>query len=255
MKTLQSSRVLAQRLSIAGAAGVVLTLAGCSLWDEPSASLPGAQTPAPFAPAPVPAGFYRVNPGDTLATVAGAFGRNLDEIAAWNRLPADYPVNVGQLLRVAPWPNQAAFAPSVQNPVQAGAAAGTPQPPAAQQPRFVWPVSGPVRSSFGTGDSKSIRLGSTPNEAVRAAEGGRVIYAGSQLKAYGQIVIIKHDGRFVSAYGNNAKILVKEGDTVRQGQPIAQMGADGDAGRTLIFELRDGGKAVDPQSYLPKRAG
>jgi lipoprotein NlpD len=249
MKTLQTCRALARYLIAAGAAGAVLVLTGCSLWDStfssppaaPIASMPALPVPAP-APAPVAAGFYRANAGDTLASVAEAFGRDASQIANWNRLPAGFVIGAGQVLRVAPWPVEAA-------------AASAPAPAAPAASRFAWPVSGPVTSPFVAGESKGILLVGAPNETVKAADAGRVIYAGTQLKAYGQIVIIKHSDGFVSAYGNNAKILVKEGDTVRQGQPIAQMGADSDASRTLIFELREGGKAVDPQRYLPKRAG
>jgi len=252
MKSFKSCRALARRLFIAGAAGVMLALAGCaSVGDALFGDSSHAQPPAMHALPPVTAGFYRVNPGDTLASVAAAFGRTPAEVAAWNQRPVDYPVGAGQLLRVAPWPGDAASTSS------AAAVAQAPQQPAAAtlRPRFVWPVSGPVVSSFGEGESNGLRLGSEPNETVKAADGGRVIYAGSQLKAYGLIVIIKHSNGFVSAYGNNAKVLVKEGDVIRQGQPIAQMGADSDASRTLIFELRQGGKAVDPRRFLPTRAG
>lgn len=253
MKTLKSCRALARRLFIAGAAGVVLALTGCaSIGDALFSDSSSAQPPPLLAPSPVFAGFYRVNPGDTITTVAIAFGRKPAEVAAWNQLSVDRPLGIGQLLRVAPWPGD-----STSN-AQTGATAipaAQQRPVEARQPRFVWPVSGAVVAPFGADDSNGIRLASAPNEAVKAADAGRVIYAGSQLKAYGQIVIVKHNGGFVSAYGNNAKILVKEGDVVRQGQPIAQMGADSEASRTLIFELREGGKAVDPQRFLPKRAG
>jgi len=239
-------------------ASVALALAGCasSPWGDLFSDSPTMRPPVLDAPAPVAAGFYRVNPGDTLASIANAFGRDPAQLARWNRLPNDYPVSVGQVLRVAPGPA------SASEPVQTGApesktATGNVAPPAmpSQQTRFIWPASGSVTSNAGEGRSKAIHINGTAGETIRAASTGRVIYAGSEIKAYGLLVIVKHDKRFVSAYGNNAKLLVKDGDVVRQGQPIAEMGAADDPHPYLIFELRDGTKAVDPQSYLPKRTG
>ncbi|MDR6385976.1 peptidoglycan DD-metalloendopeptidase family protein [Paraburkholderia caribensis] len=255
MNLFKLCRELTQRLLIAS---VALALAGCASmpWGDLFTSSPDARPPSIEPPAPVAAGFYRVNPGDTLASVAAAFGRDPAQLARWNRLPDAYPVSVGQVLRVAP------DAAAVSGPVQTG----VPQSPAAtgnvaasaassQQARFIWPASGQVTSNAGDGQSKAIHINGTAGETIRAASTGRVIYAGSEIKAYGLLVIVKHDKRFISAYGNNAKLLVKEGDTVRQGQPIAEMGAPNDPHPYLIFELRDGTKAVDPQNYLPKLSG
>ncbi|MBP0594853.1 peptidoglycan DD-metalloendopeptidase family protein [Paraburkholderia sp. LEh10] len=246
MKTVKPRRLLAQRLCIAS---VVTALAGCASapWDAPFADSSAASPPALMASAAVAAGYYRVNPGDTLATVALAFGREPSQVARWNRLPDDYPVSVGQVLRVAPWPGGAAGV----SPSGDGGAPAV----AAKRARFVWPAVGPVSARSDAGHSKGIEIGGASGETIVAADGGRVIYAGTEIKAYGLLVIIKHDKRFVSAYGNNARLLVKEGEVVRQGQPIAQMGASDNAHPYLIFEMRDGGKAVDPQNYLPKRSG
>jgi lipoprotein NlpD len=255
MNIFKPCRQLTQRLLIAS---VALALAGCASapWGDLFTSSPEARPPSLEAPAPVSAGFYRVNPGDTLAGVAAAFGRDPAQVARWNRLPDDYPVSVGQVLRVAPDP-VAASGPVQTGAPESRAATGNVAPPAApsQQVRFIWPASGPVTSNAGDGQSKAIHISGTAGETIRAASTGRVIYAGSEIKAYGLLVIVKHDKRFVSAYGNNAKLLVKEGDAVKQGQPIAEMGAADNPHPYLIFELRDGTKAVDPQNYLPKRSG
>lgn len=254
MKLHETCHELAYWLPIASLAFV---LAGCAGVPWAGLSSDPHATPVLAAPLPVAAGFYRVNPGDTLASVALAFGREPAQIARWNGLPGDYPVSVGQLLRVAPYPAE------VSNPLLASAPASAAQPatgasPAAaarQSARFIWPASGPVISGFEAGQSRAIRIGGVAGETIKAAGSGRVIYAGTQIKAYGLLVIIKHGRNLVSAYGNNAKVLVKEGDVVKQGQAIAEIGAAGDPNPYLIFELRDGTKAVDPQSYLPKRAG
>jgi lipoprotein NlpD len=244
----------------------MLALAGCatSPWDALFSDVPAARPLTLMAPPAVAAGYYRVNPGDTLATVAYAFGREPSQIANWNGLPEGYAVNVGEVLRVAPAAGAAPGTSSVATPgspapisVAAAPDNATVSAPAAstRSARFAWPASGPVTSAFVAGQSRSIHIGGTVGTTITAADIGRVIYAGSQIKAYGLLVIIKHDKRFITAYGNNAKLLVTEGETVKQGQPIAQMGAAEDPSPYLIFELRDGGKAVDPQSYLPKRAG
>ena len=249
MSLQKSSHWLAQRLLIASAA---LLLAACASapWRGQFSDPPA--TTALTAPLPVMAGFYRVNPGDTLASVAIGFGRDPEQIARWNGLPGNYPVGVGELLRVAPDPVGA----SRPVPANAPDAATTATADAAvsQNARFVWPASGPVISGFEPGQSRAIRIGGATGETIKAAGSGRVIYAGTQIKAYGLLVSIKHERNLVSAYGNNAKVLVKEGDAVKQGQPIAEIGAAGDPAPYLIFELRDGTKAVDPQGYLPKRA-
>jgi lipoprotein NlpD len=251
MIILKPSRCVAQRLL----AGLALALAGCASapWDDWFSDAPAAQ-PAAVAPlasvAPVVAGYYRVNRGDTLASVAAAFGREPAQIARWNRLSVDAELRGAQVLRVAPYPGEASSPASARVPQAAADNAA-----AARQTRFHWPAPGPVIARFEAGQSRGIHIGGNAGDTIKAAGDGRVIYAGSQIKAYGLLVIVKHDRRFVSAYGNNAKVLVKEGDVVKQGQPIAEMGAASDANPYLIFELRDGTKAVDPQGYLPKRPG
>ncbi len=109
-------------------------------------------------------------------------------------------------------------------------------------------------TKFGEGGSKGIDIGGKLGEPVKAAAAGRVVYAGSGLRAYGQMIIVKHSNDFLTAYAHNSKLLVKEGDTVRQGAPIAEMGTGPSNKPLLHFELRKSGQAVDPVPSL-KKAG
>ncbi len=173
MNIFKPCRQLTQRLLIAS---VALALAGCASapWGDLFTSSPEARPPSLEAPAPVSAGFYRVNPGDTLAGVAAAFGRDPMQVARWNRLPDDYPVSVGQVLRVAPDPVAASGSVQTGAP-ESRAATGNVAPPAApsQQVRFIWPASGPVTSNAGDGQSKAIHISGTAGETIRAASTGR----------------------------------------------------------------------------------
>jgi len=244
---------------------------------------PGAGSAAgPAAIAPVQAeagpGFYRVKPGDTLYGIARAQKQRPSDLIKWNNLPESKQVNIDQLLRVAPpdstgtaansddWSKQASAAsaskagpPIIGAP---GAAASNNNAPAdtstpainSKGAWLMWPAQGDVITKFGEGGSKGIDIGGKLGEPVKAAAAGRVVYAGSGLRAYGQMIIVKHSNDFLTAYAHNGKLLVKEGDTVRQGATIAEMG-NGPGNKPLLhFELRKSGQAVDPVPSL-KKAG
>lgn len=216
-----------------------------------------ASVAASVAMSPVPAGFYRVNPGDTQIGVAKAFGREPSALAQWNGLsPAD-GLRVGQLLRVAPPLVAGALTANstASNALaQARAISATgPSEPAAARSRLAWPVRGPVTAPFVAGKTKGIVLGGRVGEPVRAASGGRVVYAGARIATYGKLIIVKHDTHLLTAYGNNRALLVREGADVKAGEVIAEMGADDKGQASLRFEVRVDGKPVDPLRYLPKR--
>lgn len=118
-----------------------------------------------------------------------------------------------------------------------------------------WPSSGRIIGRFGDGTNKGVDLAGRKGDPVLAAAGGRVVYAGEAMRGYGKLVIVKHDSTFLSAYAHNSKILVQERDTVKRGQPIAELGdTDTEAGKPrLHFEIRRQGKPVDPLKYLPPR--
>ncbi|HEY1996356.1 peptidoglycan DD-metalloendopeptidase family protein [Paraburkholderia sp.] len=234
------------------AAMLVAALSGCTLtpWENTSQSYNGvsattqASGGAPLTP--VAAGYYRVNQGDTLASIAAAFGQRPQDLARWNGLLPNVNVNAGQVLRVAP--PVAAVAPP---------APGTPGAPgaAAQQITLMWPLRGPVLKPFGVANSKGIVIGGRVGDPVKAAAAGRVVYAGSGIEAYGPLIIIKHDDSLITAYGQNSTLLVKEGDAVTQGQTIGQVGSDSRGIGSIQFEVRKDGHPVDPLAWLPKNGG
>ncbi|WP_433705413.1 peptidoglycan DD-metalloendopeptidase family protein [Paraburkholderia sacchari] len=236
----------------AALAAFTLACSACSTVMPPWES---NTTPAPMTSNGVPAGYYRVNPGDTLSRIASAYGQRTQDLASWNQMPQNAQVLPGQVLRVAPPPGYANSAPqppayTSAAPAAAGVAAPAPAAPAALA--LAWPVRGPILQRFSPGKSNGIVIGGTQGEQVRAAAAGRVVYAGSGIEAYGPLVIIKHNDQTVTAYGRNGRLLVKEDDAVSQGQPIAEMGVDNDGIPGVVFEVRSDGKPVDPLQLLPR---
>jgi lipoprotein NlpD len=250
-----------------------------------------AEASKPAAPAVRPAdskeGFYVVQRGDTLYSIALAHGRDWREIARWNGIDDPAKIRVGQTLRVAPAPTDApsevaATVPVAPPPstVQArpldGTAASAPPPVAALPPSappsvpppvaapakpaatandsgidWLWPAKGPVLEQFNETRNKGIDIGGKEGDPVIAASDGQVVYVGSGLRGYGNLVIVKHNDEYVSAYAHNREVLVKQGDGVRKAQKIATLGAS-DADRPkLHFEIRQKGKPVDPLKLLP----
>ncbi|MFC0574919.1 peptidoglycan DD-metalloendopeptidase family protein [Paraburkholderia solisilvae] len=232
---------------------VATMLAACSFtppWDNtpPPPTTIGARTAGGAASNGVPAGFYRVNPGDTLQSIAGAFGQRPQDIASWNGLMPGASVATGQVLRVAP--------PSL---APGGAAAlpapGAPQPPSSAAPQpgvLAWPLRGPVLKRFVPGKTNGIVIGGQAGEPVRAAAAGRVVYAGTGIPAYGPLVIIKHNDSLITAYGQNGKLLVQEGEAVTQGQPVGEVGQDSNGIASIQFEVRQDGRPADPLAWLPR---
>jgi len=118
---------------------------------------------------------------------------------------------------------------------------------------WMWPADGRIVATFDEGRNKGIDIAGKPGQAVMAAGSGKVMYAGSGIRGYGNLVIVKHSNSLLSAYAHNRKIVVKEGDNVSKGQIIAEMG-DSDADSVkLHFEIRQQGKPVDPSRFLPGR--
>jgi lipoprotein NlpD len=248
-----------------------------------------AQQPAvPLGPPPP--GYYRVKPGDTLYRIALENGQNYRDISTWNNLTNPNQIEVDQLLRVVPpGANTAALTPGVSTaplgnggavqsaplgstPPAAGGAAPpvygstannaalTPPPAAAASDStsgasgnvaFAWPVRGPMLGTFNDSTNKGINIGGAAGDPVKASADGRVVYAGNGLRGYGNLIIIKHDATYLTAYAHNRALMVKEGDAVTKGQKIAEMG-NSDSDRVMLhFEVRRQGKPVDPLKYLP----
>ncbi|WP_433696361.1 peptidoglycan DD-metalloendopeptidase family protein [Paraburkholderia phenoliruptrix] len=257
-------------------------LCACSLLAQsaPLRDAPASTAPDPIAAwaagralsaqgeAPVAAGFYRVNPGDTLTAIAREFGHEASAIAQWNHLSADGALRAGQIVRVGPPPASSGDQAEANAHTASGSdkRAGKSADKSAEKSadaasantadakaRFMWPVGGTVKQAFVAGKTKGITLAAHPGEQVKAAASGRVVYAGGGITAYGRLVVIKHDAHLLSAYGNNRTLLVKEGTPVKKGQAIAEAPAGAASDAFIRFEVREDGKAVDPLIYLPRR--
>ena len=146
-------------------------------------------------------------------------------------------------------------APVAQQPAKsAPSTVKVPTPPPAYDGTWVWPTRGRVLRGFqptGAG-KKGIDIGGHHAQPVKAAAGGKVVYAGSGLVGYGRLIIVKHNENLLSAYGHNSKLLVAEGDQVSKGDMIAKMGNSGTDRTALYFEIRKDGKPVNPMRYLPR---
>jgi lipoprotein NlpD len=213
---------------------------------------------------PAPA-TYVVKRGDTLYSIASRHGLDYREVARWNRIGSDYRIDVGQVLVLSPRTRPragTASRPAAAGSTAPGRVADAPASPdpasVAPPPRpafdWVWPadgtVAGAVRQPAG---GVGLRIDGRIGQEVRAAGPGRVVYTGAGLRAYGQLVIVKHDDVYLSAYGHNSEVYVREGDEVRAGQRIAAMGPGPGNRPMLYFEIRVNGRPLDPLRFLPRR--
>jgi lipoprotein NlpD len=258
---------------VAALAGCAGTRSSAPIHERPHA-LPGKAAPGKALP-PVAAGYYRILPGDTLYKIAFEHGQDSLDLAAWNNLADPDQIRSGDILRVVPpklavatralpaRPSVEAKALAKPAPAKAALNAGVvPRPAeatAATQPanaddaapdNWSWPLRGPILARFGEGLNKGIDIAGVRGMLVQAAAPGRVVYAGSGLRGYGKLIIIRHGRSLLSAYAHNARILVAEGQNVTRGQAVGEIG-DSDADRVkLHFEIREFGKPVDPMDYL-----
>ncbi len=212
---------------------------------------------------------HRVRPGETLYAIGWRYGVDYRTLARWNGIDPPYTIRPGQVLRVAPprpnwWEEEEAEAQDADAPPptvkKRTAPTTSPPPPKAASSGPIawrWPVQGPILRTFRLQPpvNKGIDIGGRLDAPVRAAAGGEVVYAGQGLIGYGNLVIVKHDQNFLSAYAHNKTLLVKEGDRVSAGQVIARMGRDNRGRVALHFEIRRRGKPVDPLRLLPRRGG
>jgi len=217
---------------------------------------------------PKPGATIVVRRGDTLYRLAVNNGISPMDLALWNGISAPYTIYPGQRLRLYPRSGATASAgtttatrPStgggqrqVVRPTQTPPQPTTP-PPARSSVAWRWPTEGQVANRFSAGDPtrQGVDILGRSGQAVRAAADGVVVYSGSGLVGYGELVIVKHDEQWLSAYGHNRTRLVNEGAQVKAGQQIAEMGSTGAARDMLHFEIRYNGKPVDPLQYLPRR--
>ncbi|MBU0590307.1 MAG: peptidoglycan DD-metalloendopeptidase family protein [Gammaproteobacteria bacterium] len=215
------------------------------------------------------AGYYTVKPGDTLYRIGLDAGQNWRDIQRWNSIENPGQIEVGQTLRVVPPTNVMAPASSVAvakpvtgsgaavNPVASSQASASPLSSSTageDEIAWIWPTkSTSVLAGFDEVKNKGLDIAGTAGDPVMAAADGRVVYVGAGLRGYGNLIILKHNNTYLTAYAHNQTLLVKEDQTVQKGQKIAEMG-NSDADRVkLHFEVRRQGKPVDPAKYLPTR--
>ena len=222
--------------------------------------------------------------GDTLFSIAFRYGWDWKALAARNNIPEPYTIHVGQAIRfdsrsnstptavastssstaspsskftITRRPANAASGPATTSqPAAQTPVAAAPMPPAGPAPKgWAWPSNGILIGKFSSNGSlnKGIDIAGDLGQPVLAASDGSVVYAGSGLRGYGELVIIKHSDTYVSAYGHNRRLLVREGQQVKVGQTIAEMGSTGTDRVKLHFEIRRQGKPVDPLQFLPRR--
>ena len=193
-----------------------------------------------------------VRTGETLYAISWRYGKDPADVARWNNLGDGSLIYAGQVLRLTP--------PSGGSAVTSGSSsrpASRPLPkiPDQPSPSWRWPTGGQINVEFGgkPGPGTGVLINGGEGQPIRAAASGRVVYAGSGLIGYGQLIILKHNDTYLSAYGYTASLLVKEGQEVKQGQRIATMGEGPERKARLHFEIRRNGKPVDPRQYLPAK--
>jgi lipoprotein NlpD len=242
----------------------VLVLAGCAeavRWPDRmnGNGAPSRRMPEPLA---VPEGSYLVKPGDTVYSIAFRNQLDVRDLAVWNDIGPDYVIHPGRILRLSAPGTRTVDGDSgiVTTPMRKPRPTPAPPPPPEVQPlpanyRWQWPTQGAIVKPFGGegAGGKGIDIGGTLGQPVVAAAPGKIVYSGSALKGYGELIIIKHDDLHLSAYGYNRKRLVEEGATVTAGQPIAELGFGPEQKPVLHFEIRNKGKPVDPAGFLPHR--
>ena len=199
-----------------------------------------------------PQEIHVVRSGETLSVIADRYGASARALARWNNLGDGSLIYPGQVIRLTPSSGSRASRPAAKPaPVPKRT---IPPPPSDPPLGWTWPTSGRVMAEFkGTeGAGTGLLIAGKAGQEVRAAANGRVVYAGAGIIGYGQLIILKHNDTFLSAYGYNASLSVKEGQAIRKGQRIATMGASSGNPAQLHFEIRRNGKPVNPRQYLPR---
>lgn len=252
-----------------------------------------ARTPTSYTPShEQPSSVYRVQRGDTLYSIAFRYGLDYRNMAAANRIAPPYTIYIGQRIQlresVAQAPAAAPPRPTASTIPDAPPAAGIATAPAPAKPAspaqgqspavpprqapaskpvtgnsdaFVgskvsvwrWPTSGRVTRGYSGSVHKGIDISGKRGDPIEAVAAGKVVYAGSGIVGFGELLIVKHNDVYLSAYGHNDRLLVSEGQTVSAGQKIAEKGSSGTDVVKLHFEIRKEGKPIDPQRLLPRR--
>jgi lipoprotein NlpD len=203
---------------------------------------------------------YTVKKGDTLYAIGLRSGHGYKRLAYWNNLKSPYKLYVGQKIKLYPVASTKTITkpPTTKQKAKKKRTASqkkTTLPKDRQKLlklKWQWPLKGKIIKTFAQSGKKGIDIHGKEGQPVRAAESGKVVYSGQGLTGYGNLLIIKHDATFLSAYANNRRLLVKDKEIVNKGQIIAEVGSAAGNKTTLHFEIRKDGKPVNPILYLPK---
>ena len=192
-----------------------------------------------------------VRRGETLFSISWRYGKNPDDVARWNRLGDGSLIYPGQVIRLTPPSGTSSRTTTASRP----SSKPLPQIPAQPSPNWAWPTTGRINVEFGAkpGTGTGVLINGRSGQAIVAAASGRVVYSGSGLIGYGQLIILKHNETYLSAYGYTATLLVKEGQEVKKGQKIATMGEGPERKPRLHFEIRRNGQPVNPRPFLPAK--
>lgn len=205
---------------------------------------------------------YTVKKGDTLHSIAFRTAVDYQNIAKWNTLSSPYRIYVGDVLAL-----RASKAKEAKAPEEVASQTKQSKTRLASEPiletslpsivqTWQWPAIGQLTQTYSPAKSRyGIQIKAQRSSPIVSAAKGQVMYAGDAIKGYGELVIVKHSDKFISAYAHNDQILVKEGDTVEAGQMLARMGSTGTNSVKLHFEIRRNGEPVNPLKYLPAQQG
>ena len=265
-----------------GLSVALISLAACTATETvaPVSSRTDSQVDATSAAADPAAGTLKRKPhaaprpghhviikGDTLYSIAWRYNLDYRDLARWNGISAPYVIYLGQMLRITPPPLASAktdsksSGPSLSTnkktvrlnrekvfsqPQQQGVASHT-------HVQWSWPTAGMVVKSDSPVSKRGINIAGQHGQIIKAAAMGTVVYSGSGLLGYGKLIIIRHNNVYLSAYAHNSELLVQEGDKVKRGQQISLMGSMHGNQPLLYFEIRKGGRSVDPLKFLPKK--
>ena len=207
------------------------------------------------------AGEYTVKKSDTLYSIAWRYGLDYQQLARWNQIGDDFIIYPGQRLVLYEPENDTLVAGNTKQSTSTKKAAQTAQTDADESVKsdngpvkWRWPTSGKIMNTFAARklDRKGIDIAGKLGQTVHAVASGKVVYSGNGLAGYGNLIIIKHNDTYLSAYAYNLQRLVKEGMTVKAGSIISKMGRHPNGSTRLHFEIRKNGKPVDPLKYLPR---
>ena len=231
--------VATRRVRLLLAALWVVALAGC-VSDPPRSSARSS------------ASTYTVKAGDTLYSIAFRHGMDYRELARINGIGRDYAISPGQVLRLRTGAVVAQTTPKTSQKSAKPSQRPAPSPHAGPPVEWSWPVRGNATLTTRPNGGQGLTITGEMGQEIRAAGKGRVVYMGSGMLGYGQLLIIKHNDTYLSAYGHTQAVRVREGDDVNAGQPIATMGAGPSGAPMLYFEIRVHGQPVNPTALLPK---